>query len=96
MRKPVALIGHQHICPMTVPRPHIGGPVITGQTSVKIDGVPVAVVGDKTVCIGVPCKDAVVRGSSIARINGKPIARVGDRTSHGGRITQGAFGVRCD
>lgn len=96
MGQPVALIGHYHMCPMTVPHTHVGGPVVTGQVPVRVNGIPVAVIGDNTVCVGVPCADKITGGSKIARINGRAIARLGDGTSHGGRLTQGFPGVRID
>lgn len=98
MGKPVALVGHHHVCPKVDPgpKPHVGGPIISGQSAVRVNGTPVAVVGDKTLCTGVPCTDPIVVGSGIARINGKPIARVGDRTAHGGTIVQGVPHVRVD
>jgi uncharacterized Zn-binding protein involved in type VI secretion len=89
----VSLKGHEHWCPMVEPgpRPHIGGPVlITNQNFVRVNGVPVATVGDRCLCSAVPTtSDAIAAGSSIARINGREIARVGDRCSHGGHLLQG-------
>lgn len=98
MGKPAAIIGKAHICPQVDPgpKPHVGGPVVTGRPFVRIDGVPVAVVGDSTICTGCGCVDKIVSGSKIARINGQPIARLGDATDHGGLITEGVTGVRID
>lgn len=90
--RPVALKGHMHVCPMVDPgpRPHVGGPVVsTGQTFVTVNGVPIATVGDKTLCSGVPTKAGITGGSSVAKIGGKKIARMGDACEHGGRLTQG-------
>lgn len=97
MGMPIAHIGHNHVCPMIDPgpKPHVGGPVITGQAFVRINGIPVAVVTDKCLCTGMPGPDQIVTGSGIARINGKPIARIGDTTSHGGKIVQGYMPFRC-
>jgi uncharacterized Zn-binding protein involved in type VI secretion len=56
MPKPIALLGHMHVCPKVDPgpRPHIGGPVIdAGQSLVKFNGIPVAVEGGKALCTGV-------------------------------------------
>ncbi len=84
MGQPVSLQGLMHICPMCDPgpKPHIGGPV-------KVNGVPIATVGDKCLCTGVPTTAAITGGSSVARINGKEIARLGDACEHGGRLAQG-------
>ncbi|MEF0863960.1 MULTISPECIES: PAAR domain-containing protein [Rhizobium] len=89
---PVSLKGHMHICPMIDPgpKPHVGGPVrSTQQSFVTVEGVPIATVGDKCLCTGVPTNDDIVDGSSVANINGQKIARFGDRCSHGGRLVQG-------
>lgn len=93
--KPVALIGHQHTCPKVEPgpTPHVGGPVSSGKSNVRVNGIPVACVGDSLVCqVGGP--DTITSGSSNVRINGKPVARIGDSTSHGGVIIQGHTNVR--
>jgi uncharacterized Zn-binding protein involved in type VI secretion len=72
------------------PRPHVGGPVeSTSQTFVCVDGVPIATVGDKCLCSGVPTTAGISGGSSIANIGGKAIARFGDSCEHGGRLVQG-------
>lgn len=100
MGLPIALKGHMHICPRVDPgpRPHIGGPVIsTAQSFVKVNGVPVATVGDKCLCTGVPTtSDSIVGGSSIVRINGRKISRISDTCSHGGRLVQGVPWLKSD
>jgi uncharacterized Zn-binding protein involved in type VI secretion len=98
MGKPTATIGNMHTCPQVDPgpTPHVGGPIVTGQAFVRINGVPVAVVGDDAVCTGCGHMDRIVAGSTIARINGQPIARLGDQTAHGGLITAGVPTVRID
>jgi uncharacterized Zn-binding protein involved in type VI secretion len=100
MGQPVSLKGHMHICPMVDPgpRPHVGGPVkSTGQNFLKVNGVPIATVGDKCLCTGVAPKTATITGgSSVAKINGKKIARVGDTCQHGGRLVQGAPWLKFD
>jgi uncharacterized Zn-binding protein involved in type VI secretion len=90
--RPVTLKGHIHICPMVDPgpRPHVGGPVVqVSQNFVCVEGVPIATVGDRCVCTGVPTTAGISRGSSVAKINGKKIARVGDACEHGGTLIQG-------
>lgn len=96
--KPVSLLGDHHVCPMVNPGPvpHVGGPVVDpGQGIVRIAGRPVAVVGGKTLCVGVPCSDAITSGSAIVRIAGKPVTRLGDSTSHGGKLVVGIPFVRA-
>ncbi len=96
MGMPIAVIGNNHVCPQIDPgpKPHVGGPVVTGQTQVRVNGIPVAVVGDRTLCVGAGCVDPIAGGSRIARIDGRAIARIGDPTSHGGKIVQGVPAVR--
>jgi uncharacterized Zn-binding protein involved in type VI secretion len=92
MGQPVSLKGQMHVCPMCDPgpKPHVGGPVqSTGQNFVKVNGVPIATVGDKCLCTGVPTTAAITGGSSVAKINGKKIARLDDPCEHGGRLVQG-------
>ncbi|MEP7455224.1 PAAR domain-containing protein [Phyllobacterium sp. SB3] len=89
---PVTLKGHMHTCPMVDPgpRPHVGGPVVsTGQSFVKVNGIPIATVTDKCLCSGVPTTAAITGGSSVAKIDGKKIARVTDSCEHGGKLVQG-------
>ncbi|WP_439271945.1 PAAR domain-containing protein [Pseudochrobactrum sp. HB0163] len=93
--RPVALLGHNHICPQTeivagVPVPHTGGPIITAQQCfVTVCGVPVATIADKAICAGVGQMDEIQEGSSIASIQGRKISRAGDCCQHGGVIVQG-------
>ena len=99
MSKPIALVGHMHVCPKVDPgpRPHIGGPVQdAGQNFVKFNGVLVAVEGGKALCTGVPTTDPLTKGSSVVKINGKGVMRVGDGTAHGGKIVMGVPTFRAD
>jgi len=92
MGNAVSLRGHAHVCPAVDPgpKPHVGGPVVSvGQSFVTVDGVPIATVGDKTLCAGVPTTAAITGGSSVATIEGRRVARQGDPCEHGGRLTQG-------
>jgi uncharacterized Zn-binding protein involved in type VI secretion len=66
----------------------VGGPVVgPGVATVLIGGLPAAVLGDSTVCVGPP--GSVVKGSATVFIGGRPAARVGDTTAHGGSIVMG-------
>lgn len=98
MGTPIAVVDNYHTCPLVDPgpKPHVGGPIITGQSHVRVNGTPIAVAGDRCLCIGAGSHDPISSGSKIARVNGKAIARLGDPTSHGGRIVQGVPTVRVD
>lgn len=97
MGKPIALVGHHHTCPKSEPGPipHVGGPVLSGAATVRVNGKPVACVGDPLVCaVGGP--DTITGGSGMVRINGKAVARLGDDTAHGGVIVAGDAAVRVN
>ena len=83
-----ARITDLHTCPMTEgPKPHVGGPVISGEVTVLIGFQPAARVGDSLVCIGPP--DSISAGEPTVVIGNKDAARMGDPTSHGGRLVLG-------
>ncbi len=88
-----ARISDMHTCPMVNPggAPHVGGPVLQGDPTVLIGGMPAARVGDMAVCSGPP--DSIIAGSSSVLIGGMPAARMGDTTAHGGSIVMGDFTV---
>ena len=99
MGKPVCLMGHMHVCPVIDPgpKPHIGGPVISaGQSFVRYNGIPVAVVGGKCTCTGMPGPDSHAMGSTHVRISGKGVMRIGDTTGHGGKMVTGMPTLRAD
>jgi len=98
MGEPVSVIGHFHVCPAVNPgpTPHIGGPVQSTQSFVRVNGAPIAVTGAKCLCVGVGEQDPITSGSSFARIGGKAIVRIGDSTTHGGKLVEGSDFVRCD
>lgn len=86
---PAARLTDMHVCPMPIPIPHVGGPIIgPGVPTVLIVKIPAAVVGDSCVCVGPP--DTIAKGSATVMIGGKPAARMGDMTAHGGNIVIGA------
>lgn len=90
MSKPAARITvDAQVCPMfDGPKPHVGGIIMgPGVPTVLIGGIPAAVVGDMTQCVGPPGN--IVIGSMGVLIGGKPAARMGDMTSHGGIISTG-------
>jgi len=87
---PAARISDFHTCPLQSPGPvpHVGGPITgPGVPTVRIGGMPAAVVGDIATCVGPP--DTILGGSATVRIGGRPAARMGDATAHGGTITVG-------
>jgi uncharacterized Zn-binding protein involved in type VI secretion len=83
---PVAREGDLHSCPMKMPTPHRGGPIVTA-SAVVVGGMPAACIGDKANCSG--STDTIVEGSATVLFEGRPVARVGSLTDHSGRITTG-------
>ncbi len=89
MSAPIATVGSNHVCPMSDgPKPHIGGPVLTGSPNVFAAGTQVCRSGDQAQCIS-PVPDVIAGGSPTVFANGQPVARQGDMTAHGGSIVQG-------
>lgn len=91
-----ARFGDMHTCPMssttTPPVPHVGGAILgPGITTVLIDKMIAAVVGDSLTCVGTP--DTIAMGSTTVLIGSTPAARMGDSTSHGGSIVAGSATV---
>lgn len=88
---PAARLGDMHTCPLATPNPHVGGPILLGEPTVLIGGMPAARMGDLAICAGPP--DTIVQGSGSVLIGGMPAARMGDTTAHGGSIVLGEFSV---
>lgn len=78
----------------TAPVWHIWNGSWNSEKSVRFNGVPIAVRGDRCICIGPP--DTITGGSGIVRINGKPVVRIDDATAHGGRIVQAVPSIKAD
>jgi len=73
--------------------PHVGGPIIgPGSTGVTLDGIPIALQGDKCVCAA-GGQDVILQGCSGVTIDGIPIAVQGSPTAHGGTIPTGVLGA---
>ena len=91
---PAARITDMHTCPKVEPGPvpHVGGPVISGNSSVMIGGMPAACEGDTLTCVGPP--DSIDKGEASVLFGDKPAARKGDPTSHGGTIMAGCPTVK--
>jgi uncharacterized Zn-binding protein involved in type VI secretion len=85
---PAARVGDLHVCPMSTPVPHVGGPILPpGAVTVLIGGQPAARVTDLATCVGPP--DSIAKGSTTVMIGNLLAARMGDMTIHGGAITTG-------
>jgi uncharacterized Zn-binding protein involved in type VI secretion len=67
--------------------PHVGGPIVSGETTVLIGGSPAARIGDKLICVGPT--DTLAQGEPSVLIGGKPASRLGDKTVHGGVVVAG-------
>ena len=70
MGRPIALLGHQHTCPI-----HGGGPVMNpGQTLVRFNGIPLAGrAGNAAVPDLRRCPIRWSRGSGVVKINGRGV-----------------------
>jgi len=85
---PAARITDMHTCPMSDgPKPHVGGPIVSGSGTVMIGGLPAARATDQAACAGPT--DVIVKGSAAVMIESLPAARIGDTTAHGGVIVAG-------
>lgn len=73
-----ARIGDAHACLQTG---HGVNSIVSGDSTVLINGIPAATVGSSTACGG-----SIISGSSTVTIGGKPAAILGSATSHGGVI----------
>jgi uncharacterized Zn-binding protein involved in type VI secretion len=84
----IALKGHHHTCPASCgSKAHEGGSIKVGHDILKVNGVPVALVGDTCEC---SCAtDTIIEGSALLTINGVPVALKGSKTAHGGVIVEG-------
>lgn len=89
--EPAARVTDQHNCPVTNPAPHVGGPILRGEESVKVCGRPAARAGDVAECKG--AVDAVATGCPSVWIGGKPAARRTDQTRHEGLVVTGCPSV---
>jgi uncharacterized Zn-binding protein involved in type VI secretion len=67
--------------------PHVGGPILTGESTVLIANKPAARVTDLAQCNAPP--DSIKKGSSNVLISNQEAARIGDPTNHGGVVVQG-------
>ncbi|WP_314271637.1 PAAR domain-containing protein [Capnocytophaga sputigena] len=90
----IVTINTMHTCPMTTGNtPHVGGPIIgPGSTGVTLDGIPIALQGDKCICAA-GGQDVILQGCSGVTIDGIPIAVQGSPTAHGGTIPAGVPGA---
>ena len=91
--QPAARVGDQHQCPKINfdGSPHVGGSIIKGSSSVTMNHLPAARLGDKVQCHG--SVNSIVQGANNILINGKPAAKLNDKLAHGGVITTGSPSV---
>ena len=73
------------------PTPHVGGPILTGESTVLIGNKPAARVSDKAKCNAPP--DSIAMGAPNVLVGNKMAARIGDPTAHGGVVVQGLSSV---
>ena len=80
---PAAKVGDLYLCFLIPPLPgSLNGP---GSVKVKVEGRPVALLGDTALCLGfIP--DAIVGGSTKVFIEGRPVARLLDPMALGGIV----------
>ncbi|MDP8052811.1 PAAR domain-containing protein [Pasteurella atlantica] len=91
----IALHNHNHTCPQTG---HTGGKIfVTDNSRPTINGVPIALVGDKCFCQdGTQLSDTIITGSSSLTVNGVPVAITGSKTAHGGIVIEGDSNLTID
>ena len=90
---PAARIGDMHTSP-TNAEGHVScavGPIISGASTVLIEFMPAARMGDEAICDGNATE--ITNGSGSVVIGGMPAARVGDTTDGGGTIAVGCPSV---
>lgn len=96
MATPVALKGHQHLCPMVTGKtPHVGGAINQGDSAFTVNGVPIALVGHGCDC-QIAGPDAITQGASGFTVNGVAVALQGSATAHGGSVVQGDASVTVE
>ncbi|MCK6588489.1 MAG: PAAR domain-containing protein [Polyangiaceae bacterium] len=83
---PAARITDNHTCPMADPKPHVGGPIVSGEPTVLIGFMPAARKTDALICTGI--FDTISKGEPTVLIGYREAARLGDKT-HVGVIVQG-------
>src|SRR5688572_2483967 len=90
---PAARVSDMTVCPENEGSPpalipHVGGPILPpGCTTVLIGGMPAAITGGKSICIGPPAD--LDEGSPTVLIDNEKAVRLGDSTSHSGVVTVG-------
>jgi uncharacterized Zn-binding protein involved in type VI secretion len=66
-----------------------GGAIVTGSPNVKVNGIPIARVGDTYAC-PIHGPNPIVQGSFKTTANNLQIARIGDPTACGANIVSGS------
>src|SRR5688572_16917160 len=81
--RPAARVTDNHVCPLTTPTIHIGGPILPpGAVVTLVNGLPAARVDDKALC-NAPAPDTVRGGLISVFVEGNPFSRIVDRTDVG-------------
>jgi uncharacterized Zn-binding protein involved in type VI secretion len=83
MARSAARVDDNHLCPLTVPAIHVGGPILLpGALQTFINGKNAARVNDKAVCTA-PAPDTVRGGLITVFVDGNPASRIADKTDVG-------------
>lgn len=90
MAKSPARLNDPHECPL-----HGSGKIVTANSQVIFEGLPVACAGDKVECKE-GSKTVIKTGQACVQVNGNRIALVGDETEHQGTLKNGANGIHVD
>lgn len=84
----------QHVCPLTSPAPHLGGPLVPkGDTQVLVEGLAVARLADLSPCAGAGQMDLLIEGAATVLVGGLPWCSETHLSVHGGVIMGGAAEV---
>lgn len=90
MARSAARIDDSHICPLTAPAIHVGGPILLpGALHTFINGKNAARVNDKAFCTA-PAPDTVRGGLITVFIDGSPASRIADKTDVGSIVVGSA------
>ncbi len=68
-----------------------GGHVIASDTSMTVNGKPVARIGDKVICLKHGNTEIVASSGTDFTVGKKPVARIGDKTKCGAELLGGSF-----
>ena len=90
MARSAARIDDNHICPLTAPAIHVGGPILLpGAPLTFVNGKNAARVSDKAFCTA-PAPDTLRGGLITVFIDGNPASRIADKTDVGSIVAGSA------